>query len=196
MGTFKLSSLLMSSAVAVALFIGGGVANAETLSGAKPVDPQPDSGKLKPGLAVTYYYAMFEDVKHVGTLVKGKKGEPLELLDHVGADTKVLTSKKIWGVGAEIRGLINLASTGTYTFRINSNDGIKVVIGGVLIHEDPLIHPDTMSDPIEFEVQEAGWYDFAVDYYQRKGTYALQMFWTPPTEGETIVPASAYGYLE
>jgi hypothetical protein len=186
---------LQTWALALMLCIGVNPVFAQTMTGAEPLSPQPSIGKVEPGLAVTYYYAMFEDVAYISKLVKGKPGPPIALLDHDTNSGKVLTAKRSMGVGAEIRGMIHLPDPGTYLFRVNSNDGVKVTIAGILLHEDPYIHSDTISEAIEFAVQQAGWYDLAIDYYQKKGTSALGLYWTPPGGSETTVPAEAYGHL-
>ncbi|WP_207063924.1 PA14 domain-containing protein [Motiliproteus sp. SC1-56] len=170
---------------------------ASPITGAKPLAPQPSASAIKPGLAVTYYYAMFEHVRDIPHLVSGTPGEPIPVLDHDTDTGRVLTGKRAMGVGAEIRGLIRFPEPGTYVFRVNSNDGVKVQIAGLLVHEDPWIHPDTLSDPIPFTIDTAGWYPLSIDYYQKKGTSALGLYWTPPGEDkEVAVPAEFYGHLE
>jgi len=179
----------------VALVFSLGVV-AQPLGDAVPLDPQPAAAQLASGLAVTYYYANFRDVADVAELVPGKEGEPIAVLDHVSNSGKVLTSDRPMGVGAAIRGFIEFPSAGVWTFRVNSNDGVRLSIGGVLVHEDPEVHSDSMSEPLELAVPGPGRYAFEVDYFQRKGTYALQVFWTPPGGTETIVPATAYAHLK
>jgi hypothetical protein len=64
-----------------------------------------------------------------------------------------------------------------------------------MLWEDPEIHADRMSPPLEIVIGQPGWYDFKVDYFQKKGTSALQLFWTPPDGEEQIVPAAAFAHL-
>lgn len=180
---------------ALVLTVGMLPLGAQPFTGALPLSPQPADGALSPGLAVTYYYANFRDVADITSLVAGTPGEPIALLDHDRSDATVLTSNRSMGVGAEIRGFIRFPQPGTWTFRVNSNDGVKVTIGGVMIHEDPEVHPDSMSAPLPLVIDTAGWYPLEIDYFQRKGTSALQVFWTPPGGSETIVPAEAYAHM-
>ncbi len=180
------------------LWLTGQLANtavAETISGAKPLSPQPAADDIQPGLAVTYYYSMFEDVADISRLVRGKPGKPIMELDHDSDSGKVLTATRSMGVGAEIRGMIHFKDPGTYQFRVNSNDGVKLMIDGIVLHEDPYIHSDTMSPAIELLIEETGWYELAIDYYQKKGTSALGLYWTPPNGSETPVPRLAYGHV-
>ncbi len=187
---------LGAAVVAVMVALGADGAAAQMIEGAKPAAPQPADDQLAPGLAVSYVYQYFNDLSEMMGH-EGKPGEPLANLDATpGRGQPVLTSIKPMGVGAFIRGFIKLDKPGTWTFRVNSNDGVEVLIGGEQIHIDPYKHSDTMSPPILFKVDEPGWYDIAVDYFQRKGTATLQLLWTAPDGGaEEIVPPAAFARL-
>ncbi len=160
------------------------------------VDPQPNEDQLEPGLSVSYVADYFRDVSEMMGM-EGTPGPDLANIDNLPQRNRpVLTSEKSMGVGAFIRGLINLDQAGTWTFRVNSNDGVQVAIGGQPVFADPGVHSDTMSPPILVEVAEPGWHQIDIDYFQRKGTAALQLFWTRPDGGaEEIVPAEAFAHL-
>ncbi|MGI9319356.1 MAG: PA14 domain-containing protein [bacterium] len=168
---------------------------AESYSGGQPISPQPDSASLKPGLSVNYFFEYYGHIDEVSRLTGGVEGEPLENIAHRTDTGDVLTADRPMGVGAQIRGMIHLAETGIYIFKIESNDGIRAHVGGIKIWTDPEIHGNRWSRPLEYEVTEAGWYELHIDYYQRKGTSALQFAWTPPgaTEQE-IVPPEAFAH--
>jgi hypothetical protein len=54
-----------------------------------------------------------------------------------------------------------------------------------------------MSDIAAVEVKEPGWYPLHILYFQRKGTYALQLFWQKPGgEDKEIVPPEAFARLK
>jgi hypothetical protein len=184
------------AALAAALVMGGGGGGAQTVEGVMPVAPQPAEDQLQPGLAVSYVEDFFRDIAEM----MGQEGTPGPVLTHLDSmpdrNTPVLTSGKSMGVGAFIRGLIKLDAAGTWTFRVNSNDGVQIAIGGQPIFSDPYVHSDTMSPPILVEVKEPGWHQIDVDYFQRKGTAALQLFWTRPDgDGEAIVPPEAFAHM-
>lgn len=183
------------AALAAMVTLGAATVAAQTIEG-EPADPQPAEDQLKPGLAVSYVEEYFNDVSEL-MAHQGTPGEPIANLDATpGRGEPVLTSGKSMGVGAFIRGFIKLDKPGTWTFRVHSNDGIQVGIGGQPLHVDPYKHSDTMSPPILFEAEEPGWYEIAVDYFQRKGTATIQLFWTPPDGGEeVIVPPEAFAHL-
>src|SRR5215471_7411146 len=156
-----------------------GLAFAIFLNGAglaqEPAKPQPTAEQLQPGLAVGYatgYIQRLAEIRSPGL----RDAPPLPKLDYVGND-KVLTSEYSEGVGAEIEGFIKLDAPGTWKFQVNSNDGVRVTLGGKKILEDDYVHSDRMSKVADVEVKEPGWYPLNVLYFQRKGTYALQLFW-------------------
>jgi hypothetical protein len=183
-------------ALVATLVIGSAAASAAGIEGATPVSPQPAEDQLTPGLAVSYVEEYFRDVGEMMGY-DGEPGTPLANLDNMpDRNTPVLTSGKSMGVGAFIRGLIKLDTAGTWTFRVNSNDGVEIAIGGQPVFSDPYVHSDTMSPPILVEVTEPGWHQIDVDYFPRKGTAALQLFWTAPDGGaEEIVPPEAFAHL-
>lgn len=191
---------LLAATVAACAFsvVAAGHLAAETkpITGAKPVSPQPAADKINPGLAVVYFTNMFNKLNEIGKLGKGKPGEPIKMLDHKTNDGNVLTADRAMGVGAKITGLIKFDQPGTYVFHVNSNDGVRVTIAGIKTYENDGVHADEMSDPIPFVVDQAGWYELAVDYFQKKGTSALQLFWTPPGGTQAPVPASQFAHLK
>ncbi|MHB1218184.1 MAG: PA14 domain-containing protein [Alphaproteobacteria bacterium] len=185
------------ASVAAAACVAASLAMAAPVPGVKPAQPQPAADKLQPGLSVNYTYMMFSHVSEVPKGGKGKPGPVLANLDHRTDSGNVLTATNSMGVGAQINGFIKLDKPGTYTFELLSNDGVKWTVGGVLMHEDPGIHGDTTSPPVEVAVTEPGWYAFSMDYFQRKGTSALRLSWKPPG-GQTmvVVPPEAFASLK
>ncbi len=97
--------------------------------GATLWSPQPAVSELRTGLAVTYDYARRVHVDDIEVLSNPVIGKALDNIAHRTVDGKVLTAKRAMMVAAHIRGLIRFEAPGTYTFRIESNDGVKVRIG-------------------------------------------------------------------
>jgi hypothetical protein len=176
---------LLTATVALA-----GPAAAETIAGLKPAEPQPAAGQIAPGLAVQYAYAI---VNHLDEF-KGKKfepGPPLAHLEWKMGSGIVLTSKAREGVCALVTGLIQFDKPGTYGFEVTSNDGVRLEIGGQLVHEDPVVHADTTSDRIDVKVDRPGWYPIAIAYFQKRNTATLIVRWTGPGEKGKLVPIPA-----
>jgi hypothetical protein len=171
-----------------------GAAAAETVSGLKPAEPQPSPEQLAPGLAVQYTYAIVNNISEL----KGRKFEPGPALTHLewrmGHGT-VLTSKSREGVGAMITGFIQFDKAGTYGVDITSNDGVRVEIGGKLIHEDPGVHSDTSSDRIDVKIDKPGWYPISIVYFQKRYTATLVLRWAAPGEKNMVaIPPKVLAY--
>jgi hypothetical protein len=167
---------------------------AETLTGLRLAEPQP--AQLTPGLAVEYTYAK---VNYVDEL-KGRKFEPGPPLADVNYrwGGNVLTSKSRESVGAIITGFIRFEKPGVYGFEVTSNDGVRVEVGGQILHEDPGVHPDSTSDRIDVKIDQPGWYPLRIVYFQKRGTASLVLAWVGPGEkGKAVpVPAKAFGHTK
>ena len=169
------------------------VATAPTILAPQTQELRPE--ELKPGLAVRYWFKLFRDIRELEAWMRTQPGTPgaaLEGLDHVMGSGLVLTSDAADAVGAEIAGFIQLPHQGRYVFFANSNDGVRVEIGGVVVANDPDVHPDRLSTPRSVIVASPGWYALRVLYFERRNTATLQLFWVTPTAiSPSLVPASA-----
>ncbi|WP_169569262.1 PA14 domain-containing protein [Sneathiella limimaris] len=183
---------------AIGFFITVGIGSANAMGGAKPLSPQPAADSLKPGLAVTYYGVKLNSIQQFIEWMeyeKGKPGEPIPMLNYQVGQGAVLTHSATDLVGADIKGLLHFEKTGTYTFMVHSNDGVRVTIGGVMIHEDPDVHADRFSDEIKLEISEPGWYPVHILYFEKKNTATLELYWDPPGPEEIdYVPATAFAH--
>ena len=168
-----------------------------------PANPQPDAAQLSPGLAVNYYYDYYEWVDELVSSVANRDpdpGKPLPLLDYRTGTGKVLTSDKSDGVGAHITGYLHLDAEGEYSLVAMSNDGVRVVLGGVRIIEDPDVHSDQFSRIVNINVTQAGWYPLEVHYFEKKNTSTLKLLWRrpgSPADAEmTVIPAEYYAHMK
>jgi PA14 domain-containing protein len=162
-------------------------AEAGALTGLKPAEPQPSPDQLAPGLAVQYTYAIMNHVDEM----KGRKfepGPPITHLDWRMGTGRVLTSKDNTGVGAMITGFVMFDKPGVYGLDVTSNDGVRVEIGGQLIHEDPGVHSDTTSDRIDVSVDKPGWYPITITYFQKRYTATLVVRWIAPGDKGKLQP--------
>jgi len=123
--------------------------------------------------------------------------EPLPMLDYKVGKGAVLTSGTEDGVGAEITGFIRLDKPGLYFFAVESNDGVRITLGGARVLDDPDVHGDRFSDPAQVEIAEPGWYPLHIDYFERKNTSTLKLHWLEPdSDGGTmpLVPAEVFAH--
>lgn len=193
----RIATFLAAMALA---FAGTPALAADPVTGLVKVDPQPSAESLKPGLGVTYYANAFRSTDEIpgwAKYKKGKKGEPILMLDYNVGDGDVLTSGRVDEVGADIRGFIRFDQPGTYTMAMQSNDGVDLTIGGKSIIKDTDVHTDRFSDLVPVEITEAGWYPFHLLYFERRVTSTVELFWNPPGEGGNMdfVPAEAFAHL-
>jgi hypothetical protein len=178
---------------------------ATQLKGLTAVSPQPQPSDIEPGLAVTYVFGKWRHLDDMPGPADPpdkesephKTGRPILKLDHQFGNGTVFDSGWSTGVGAHFSGMIRFPEAGDYTFQALSNDGVRVLVGGRIVVEDPAQHRDRVSVPVTVTIENPGWYSLDVKYYQRKGTAALRLLWQPPGASEFLpVPAEAYGHLK
>jgi hypothetical protein len=167
----------------------------------QPIQPQPDASKIKSGLAVYYfrnlYKSIYEIPKGKNMLLEGKPGPPLpELNRRFGPEQKIFDSGLDMGVGMFIYGYLRFPKAGEYAFRAMANDGVRLLLNGQMILNDPFVHGDKFTGPTTVTATEAGLYEFQMFYYQRKGTARLELHWqTPDMNAFAPVPPEAYAHL-
>jgi len=189
-----LKLLAVAGALAFALSNSAAVAQqADPIGELQRASPQPSAEALEPGLAVEYISVFVRHVDQAEASGKGRPGQPLEMLDWNTLDGEVLTSGEDDGVAARITGFIRFAEAGTYMLTMQSNDGIRLLIGGKKIIEDPDVHRDRFSPIVPLQISTPGWYPLYLIYFERKGTSTLEMYWQPPgAEDFDFVPAEAF----
>lgn len=157
---------------------------AQTQGGKRqPLNPAPAADSLKPGLLPQYFRNL--EFNHVDELIRaaqrgpGAPGAPVPNIDAVEASGRMWDSQatQLWGVRFD--GLIRL-ERGEHYFAVNSNDGVRVFLGGPMLLEDPDVHADRLSNPVQVNVTEPGWYPLVIWYFQKRNTAALQLLWQPP----------------
>lgn len=164
----------------------------------QPLNPQPAAESLKPGLLPRYYRNLL--FNHVDELVraaadpaKGETGAPVPVIDESTAGA-MWDSRMDSLYGVRFDGLIKL-ERGEHYFVVNSNDGVRVFLGGPMLVEDPDVHPDRMTTPAAVNVTQPGWYPITIWYFQKRNTATLQLMWQPPGASNfTIVPAAVLAH--
>ncbi len=188
-------ALTVAVALALALLaVAGPAARAQ-----QAASPQPAASSLAPGLAVTYYFGLIRHVREIAgwTKTKGTAGPPIPMLNYNVGPGEVLTSGASDGVMAVITGFLKFEQSGGYTLLVNSNDGVRIRLGGKQIYDDPDVHPDRLSDPLAIEIGTPGWYALDVLYFERKNTSTLELFWLPPGAADfDFVPAEAFAHAK
>jgi hypothetical protein len=202
-----LSALIVSSLV----FIGcvqsskeppPGSAPPAPIADLRPISPQPSESSVQPGVKVWY----FDDFKfqHVAEMPKGEPpfkwgfaGKPILIIDRKFAPQEnVFDSGLHKEIALQMDGMIKFPEPGEYGIMAYANDGIRVYIDNQRVVDDPYWHSDEYSAKKSLEISTPGWYPFKLQYFQRLGTAALQLFWKKPGDADfSIIPAEAYGHL-
>ncbi len=189
----------LCAVLGLAAWIGGTTALAADPAPAA-ASPQPAADSVKPGLSVRYWRYKMESVNEVARYAKsssgGDKGAPLPALNYDDNTGPVLTSGAKVEVGAEITGFIKFPASGKYQIATNSNDGVRVYIGGAQVVDDPTVHAMGQSDVTDINVEGGVWYPLRVLYFQKHNTWGLQLLWAPAGKDLAVVPADAYGHTE
>lgn len=168
---------------------------AASIANPTAASPQPAASALKPGLSVRYFPYPMHNVSEVQRLAAspgGNTGAPLPGLNYDDGIGPVLTSGLKQEVGAEITGFIKFPQAGHFQMATNSNDGVRVFVGGAQVVDDPDVHAMGESPVGDINVQGDVWYPLRVLYFQRHGTWGLQLLWAPAGKDLTVVPPTAF----
>jgi len=161
-----------------------------------PVSPQPTAAQLRPGLETFYFRGDFQDVDRMPTSgAGGRRGAPQPNLyaNAVQGELWEAGARELYGV--VFTGLIRLEA-GTYQFAMNSNDGSRVTLDKRRILDDPEPHPTQLKISGPVAIAASGWYPILVQYFQRRGGAALELFWQPPgSANRSVIPPDAFAHI-
>ena len=87
------------------------------------------------------------------------------------------------------RGMVNIPASGSWTFYVTSDDGIRLWIDQGLL-TGQWIDRGAATDSAAITLS-AGLHDVTVEYYERGGGAVAQLEWSGPGVGRQIVPASS-----
>lgn len=179
----------------------GGLVLAALPAGAADLSPQPASPQpaaVQPGLSIVYFrntpFDSVQEVVRFGKPGKGSPGAPIPDINAKGGKGELWESHGTKFFGVRIDGLIKLEA-GSTAFSANSNDGFRLLIGGVQVLEDADVHLDRIAGPVTVTVAQAGWYPLQLWYFQKRGGASMELFWQPPGSSAPVpVPPAAFGH--
>jgi hypothetical protein len=91
---------------------------------------------------------------------------------------------------ARYNGSLKIAEPGTYTFKVEADDGARLVIDDQVIGEGVIAgQPNTFEASVDLS---AGEHPIRVEYFQQGGGTALRLFWRLGEQPYTPVPPSAF----
>jgi hypothetical protein len=155
---------------------------------------------LQPGLSVYYVHGFWRHIDQMPGEKKAKrtrmKGTPIAYLNHRFGEGMVFKSGRAKGVGMYMNGYIHFDKPGVYVFQARTNDGFRLSIHGMQILQDPNVHSDRLSKAEKVEIRKPGWHPIKMQYFQRKGTSTLELYWTEPGDKEkSIIPKEAFAHI-
>jgi len=90
---------------------------------------------------------------------------------------------------ARFVGFLRIAKPGEYRFRVNADDGVRMILDGKVLGEGLI--PDRPNDFKADATLSVGDHPIEIDYFQRGGGSALEFYWQPPGGDESPVPPNA-----
>ncbi|MFN7147898.1 MAG: PA14 domain-containing protein [Microthrixaceae bacterium] len=88
-----------------------------------------------------------------------------------------------------LTGLVYLANAGNWRFAAQGDDGVRLTIDDHLA-VDGWLTPTTKKTSALINLA-AGWHRISVDFREDAGGASLQLWYTPPSGSETIIPAAS-----
>ena len=136
-----------------------------------------DDAALEPGLAVRYAYGEAKTLHQAeGYRSRSKPGSPIKgfLYGDTDIGQKVMTSDASEYVVAFITGFMKLEK-GVHELEFQSNDGVRIHLGGVQVYEHDERHPCVSNGAVSVDAPKSGWYPVEVLYFQRLSTACLDL---------------------
>jgi hypothetical protein len=173
------------------------------VGGITPMQPQPAPGDVVPGLS-TIYFRMFK-ARDLANLPRGdfarelgRPGTPIPYLNHDFGKGEVFDSGEKILIGMRMLGMLRFPESGRYEFKAYVNDGVLLYLADQLVLDEPKWNKEgdryTMSAAVD--VSADLWYPLMIEYFQRKGTATLKLYWRKPRQHDfEIVPAKAFAHV-
>ncbi len=86
------------------------------------------------------------------------------------------------------RGQVQALAAGDYTFTINSDDGSRLYLDGVLIISNNWVDGLVTKTSGLINLAAGSFHEITMEYYQGTGNATAQLSWTPPATAVQIIP--------
>lgn len=125
-----------------------------------------EPGKVEPGLKYSYFKGNFSEMPDMASMKPTSQGILPKVKIAPGADTEYFAQ--------QLTGYIMIPEDGIYTFTLESDDGSRLFINGVLTVDNGGFH-STASKSGEIALQK-GYHKLVIDYIQGSGGRELGLF--------------------
>jgi hypothetical protein len=86
-------------------------------------------------------------------------------------------------------GRVKTSAAGTYTFAVQSDDGVRLWLNGQLLVNNWTDHATT-ENSVSLALGAGVWVDLRMEYYERAGGAVARLLWTPPGQAKQVIPAA------
>ncbi|RFC43856.1 MAG: PA14 domain-containing protein [Verrucomicrobia bacterium] len=86
-------------------------------------------------------------------------------------------------------GRVKTSPAGTYTFAVQSDDGVRLWLNGQLVVNNWTDHATTETS-VSLVLGAGVWVDLRMEYYERAGGAVARLLWTPPGQAKQVIPAA------
>ena len=87
-------------------------------------------------------------------------------------------------------GRVKTEAAGAYGFAVQSDDGARLWVNGQLLLNNWSDHPLTENTGT-LSLPAGTWVNLRLEYYERAGSAALRLLWTPPGQAKRVIPAAS-----
>ncbi len=181
----------------MALFLFAAPALAQGPFSLAPAEPQPAADALKPGLAAEYAYGEVKWLDEAaGWAGRTKPGAPIEgfVYGDSTVGEKILTADSGEYVVAFIEGFMRLEA-GEHELEFQSNDGLRVTLGGVKVYEHDGRHTCQTKGAVRISVPKSAWYPVKALFFNRKFTACLDLSIRPAGGEWDFTDPAIYAHL-
>ena len=85
---------------------------------------------------------------------------------------------------------VKTEAAGAYGFAVQSDDGARLWVNGQLLLNNWSDHPLTENTGT-LSLPAGTWVNLRLEYYERAGSAALRLLWTPPGQAKRVIPAAS-----
>ncbi len=163
----------------------------------RAADPQPEAKSLKPGLAVEYAYGEVKWLDQAeGWAGNTKTGAPIEgfVYGDSTVGERILTADSSEFVVAFIEGFMRFEA-GAHELEFQSNDGLRVTLGGAQIYEHDGRHKCQTKGAVLIIAPKTGWYRVKALFFNRKFTACLDLSIRPSGGDWDFTSPEMYAHL-
>ena len=89
-------------------------------------------------------------------------------------------------------GRVKTEAAGVHAFHVQSDDGVRMWVNGQLLVNNWSDHPLTENTGM-LSLPAGTWVNLRLEYYERAGSAALRLLWTPPGQSKRVISAESLG---